>query len=161
MTGSQVRSISSRVIHRVRMARLSTEVKQMSKSQPSALSSWPADMACCTPTGVRSTSVQPVKRFSRFQVDSPWRIRTSLYMVVLNDVENREIGGILEFSLADSLTGVLFCAQRKSKSSEFPDRQLDADPGRADLGWSAFAARDDAGQGSQPRRSRVADEPRK
>src|SRR5678815_5003297 len=32
------------------------------------------------PFSVRSTSVQPVKRFSRFQVDSPWRIRTSLYI---------------------------------------------------------------------------------
>jgi hypothetical protein len=41
------------------------------------------DMACDTPVGVRSTSVQPVKRFSRFQVDSPWRIRTSLCMVSL------------------------------------------------------------------------------
>jgi hypothetical protein len=29
---------------------------------------------------VSGTSVQPVKRFSRFQVDSPWRMRTSLYM---------------------------------------------------------------------------------
>ena len=39
-----------------------------------------ADMAWLTPVGVRSTSVQPVKRFSRFQVDSPWRMRTSLYI---------------------------------------------------------------------------------
>jgi len=38
-------------------------------------------MACDTPVGVRSTSTQPVKRFSRFQVDSPWRISTSLYML--------------------------------------------------------------------------------
>src|SRR5262249_3792823 len=30
----------------------------------------------------RSTSVQPVKRFSRFQVLSPWRRRTTLYMPV-------------------------------------------------------------------------------
>ena len=42
-----------------------------------------ADMAWETPVGVRSTSVHPVKRFSRFQVDSPWRIRTSLCMVSL------------------------------------------------------------------------------
>ncbi len=40
----------------------------------------PACCACATPWSVRSTSVQPVKRFSRFQVDSPWRIRTSLCM---------------------------------------------------------------------------------
>ena len=29
--------------------------------------------------GVRSTSVQPVNRFSRFQSDSPWRSRTTRY----------------------------------------------------------------------------------
>jgi len=80
ITGSQVRSISSRVYQRVWMARLSTEVKHRSKSQPSALSSLPADMAWLTPVGVRSTSVQPVNRFSRFQMDSPWRTRTILYM---------------------------------------------------------------------------------
>ena len=34
--------------------------------------------ACSTPSGVRSTSVQPVKRFARFQVDSPWRSEDEL-----------------------------------------------------------------------------------
>src|SRR5574337_734166 len=37
----------------------------------------PHACACATPVGVSPTSVQPVKRLSRFQVDSPWRIRTS------------------------------------------------------------------------------------
>ena len=52
----------------------------MSNSKPSAFSNRPACCACCTPSGVSSTSVQPVKRFERFQVDSPWRISTSLCM---------------------------------------------------------------------------------
>src|SRR5665647_1991170 len=51
------------------------------------------------PVGVRSTSVQPVKRFSWFQVDSPWRIRTSLYMGESLGIRVRK-PGILE-SLVD------------------------------------------------------------
>jgi hypothetical protein len=43
-------------------------------------SSRPPSRACATPVSVSGTSVQPVKRFSRFQVDSPWRMRTSLCM---------------------------------------------------------------------------------
>src|SRR5207249_8510306 len=34
---------------------------------------------------VRSTSVQPVKRFSMFQTDSPWRNRTTLCIVGILD----------------------------------------------------------------------------
>ena len=41
----------------------------------SARSSPPA-LASASPAGVRSTSTQPVKRFSAFQVDWPWRSRT-------------------------------------------------------------------------------------
>src|SRR5690606_27370632 len=33
------------------------------------------------PVSVKSTSIQPVKRFSRFHWLSPWRIRTSLCMI--------------------------------------------------------------------------------
>ena len=36
--------------------------------------------ASAKPRSDRSTSVQPVKRFSTFQVLSPWRSRTTLYM---------------------------------------------------------------------------------
>jgi hypothetical protein len=36
--------------------------------------------ACATPVAVNATSAQPVKRFSRFHSDSPWRIKTSLYI---------------------------------------------------------------------------------
>ena len=47
---------------------------------PSASAARPAAVASSTPFGERSTSVQPVKRFSRFQVLSPWRSRTSVYI---------------------------------------------------------------------------------
>ncbi|MNW22794.1 hypothetical protein D3C71_2245040 [compost metagenome] len=55
----------------------------MSKLKPASLSSLPDWRAWAAPVSVRSTSTQPVKRFSRFQVDSPWRMRTSLYMLLL------------------------------------------------------------------------------
>jgi len=61
-------------------ARRSTDVKAMSKSNPSRLSNWPAARASAIPCSVRPTSVHPEKRFSRFQVDSPWRRRTSFLM---------------------------------------------------------------------------------
>src|SRR5476651_701167 len=38
------------------------------------------------PCSVRSTSTQPVKRFSLFHVDSPWRMSTSLYMMSVRSV---------------------------------------------------------------------------
>src|SRR3954451_3909080 len=60
------------------MARVRTLVKQQSKSKPRSLRSRPAARASSTPAGDKSTSHQPVKRFSRFHCDWPWRIRTSL-----------------------------------------------------------------------------------
>src|SRR5258705_1762410 len=62
------------------MARFNTEVYAQSKTKPASLSTSPARFASSTPRRVRSTSVQPVKRFSMFQTDSPWRNRTTLYM---------------------------------------------------------------------------------
>src|SRR5512139_1756282 len=62
------------------MARFSTEVYAMSKTYPSRLSSSPAAWASRRPFSVRSTSVQPVNRLSRFHWLSPWRSSTSLYM---------------------------------------------------------------------------------
>src|SRR3546814_6038864 len=62
------------------MARVWTEVKQRSKSSPLAAISSPASFASLAPRSVRSTSHQPVKRFSRFHADWPWRINTSLGM---------------------------------------------------------------------------------
>src|SRR5207244_10324258 len=38
----------------------------------------PASTASVTPRSLRGTSVQPVKRFSRFHVLSPWRRSTSV-----------------------------------------------------------------------------------
>ena len=49
-----------------------------SHDQPRSRS--PAARASSTPLSVKSTSVQPVNRFSLFQVDSPWRSNTILYM---------------------------------------------------------------------------------
>src|SRR5512144_1168467 len=54
----------------------------MSKAYPSRFSGWPAARASSRPASVRSTSVQPVKRFSLFHWLSPWRRSTSLYMEV-------------------------------------------------------------------------------
>src|SRR5436305_525671 len=60
----------------VLIARVWTEVKQRSKSSPFAAISSPAARASAAPFSVTSTSHQPVKRFSRFHADWPWRIRT-------------------------------------------------------------------------------------
>src|SRR5262244_3549330 len=46
------------------------------------------------PFADRSTSVHPVKRFSRFQSDSPWRSRTSLCITL-----NYNVALLLEISL--------------------------------------------------------------
>src|SRR5204862_190663 len=62
----------------VRIARLSTDVKAMSKTYPPSFRRRPASAASARPRSDRSTSVQPVKRFSLFQVLSPWRSRTTL-----------------------------------------------------------------------------------
>ncbi len=43
----------------------------MSNSKPACFNARPALRACSTPVAVSGTSVQPVNRFSRFQVDSP------------------------------------------------------------------------------------------
>src|SRR5215469_618262 len=73
-----MRSISSSMIHSVRMARLSTEVKATSGASFSCSSSRPACAASARPCSERSTSVQPVNRFSTFQMLWPWRTRISL-----------------------------------------------------------------------------------
>ena len=59
----------------MRCARLSAEVKAMSKVSPCALSLRPASRASAMPCSVRSTSRQPVNRFFRFH--SLWPCRTS------------------------------------------------------------------------------------
>src|SRR5256714_4078820 len=71
------------------MARWRGKVKGGSNSSPPDLSSRPALRASSMPLGARSTSVQPVKRFSRFQVDSPCRSSTSLCIAVNYNVRLR------------------------------------------------------------------------
>src|SRR3982751_5265448 len=73
-----MRSSSSSTLHIVRMARLSTEVNTMSGLMPAFLISAPADFASMRPRSDRSTSCQPVKRFSTFQVLWPCRTRINL-----------------------------------------------------------------------------------
>src|SRR5688572_14914679 len=72
--------MSSWTIHNVRMARFSSDTNATSKVWPACAMRRAASCASATPFGVRSTSVQPVKRFSRFHVLSPWRSRTSFIM---------------------------------------------------------------------------------
>src|SRR5258706_974297 len=67
------------------MARFSTEVYAQSKTKPASVRTSPARLASSTPRCVRSTSVQPGKRFSMFQTDSPWRTRTTLCMCAFLD----------------------------------------------------------------------------
>src|SRR5208337_1812231 len=78
-----MRSISSNTIHSVRIARFNSEVKAMSKLYPCFLSRRPASLASSFPFSDRSTSVQPVNRFSLFQTLSPWRSRTILCISIL------------------------------------------------------------------------------
>ena len=66
-----MRSISSSAIQSVLIARFNTDVKAMSNWNPSFASSSPAVRASRSPFSVSPTSVQPVKRFSWFQTDSP------------------------------------------------------------------------------------------
>ena len=67
-TGSHIRSVVSSISHRVRMARFKTEVNAIRGSSPARCSSRPARIASCRPSSLRSTSCQPVNRFSTFQV---------------------------------------------------------------------------------------------
>src|SRR5207302_2296923 len=78
-TGSHIKSSSSSTIQRVRMARFSTETWATSNLKPRSLSSRPPRRASSRPLSDRSTSTQPVNRFSRFQTLSPWRKSTSVY----------------------------------------------------------------------------------
>src|SRR5208337_2996181 len=75
-----MRSIPSRTSQRVRIARLSTDVKAISKAKPPSFSVLPASIASPLPCSDKSTSVQPVKRFSLFQRLSPCRKRTTCIM---------------------------------------------------------------------------------
>src|SRR4051812_7067143 len=62
------------------MARRRTEVKARSNVSPASFIRRPASCASLTPFSERSTSFQPVNRFSLFHSLSPWRTRTTLCM---------------------------------------------------------------------------------
>src|SRR5690606_458147 len=62
----------------VTTARVRTEVWDVSKRSPASAITVPAALASASPWGVRGTSCQPVKRFSRFHVLWPWRRMTSV-----------------------------------------------------------------------------------
>src|SRR5262249_54274721 len=55
----------------------------MSGRMPARARSAPARVAWALPSSVRSTSIQPVNRFSRFHVLWPWRSSTSVYDTVV------------------------------------------------------------------------------
>src|SRR5215468_8789828 len=71
------------------MARVSTEVNARSNAKPLARRSSAAVFASARPLSVRSTSVQPVNRFSWFHVDSPCRSRTTLYISLASNLSGR------------------------------------------------------------------------
>lgn len=56
---------------------MSVDVYATSKAMPSAWTSFPASAASLWPVSDRGQSYQPVNRFSRFHVDSPWRISST------------------------------------------------------------------------------------
>src|SRR5882762_2063983 len=84
-----MRSISSSMIHRVRMARFSIEVNARSTPIPCTSNSRPACAASARPETDKSTSVQPVNRFSTFQVLWPWRTRMSLPGTLVRELAHR------------------------------------------------------------------------
>src|SRR4029453_14905925 len=63
-------------------ASLSSEGNGIAKTKSDFFSDRPPSRASFSPCSDSSTSVQPVNRFSLFQMLSPWRSRTSLYMAV-------------------------------------------------------------------------------
>src|SRR5436190_4459952 len=75
----------------VLMARRSTEVNARSNVRSASFMSRPASCASKRPRSERSTSFQPVNRFSLFHVLSPWRRRTTLNM----ELPQRRLAGVL------------------------------------------------------------------
>src|ERR1700683_4428442 len=116
--GTHMRSISSSMIHRVRMARFSREVNATSIQMFSRSSRTPAACASRCPCSVRSTSVQPVKRFSRFQVLWPWRTRMSF-----PGTSGSCVYGIIEEQRGEALggAGAMLKEQRRLGKFEFQD----------------------------------------
>ena len=62
------------------IARDRTDVYTISNLNPFWTNFCPASLAYCIPLEVNLTSVQPVNRFCKFQIDSPWRMNTTWYL---------------------------------------------------------------------------------
>src|SRR2546422_9013792 len=60
------------------MARSKSDSWTMAGRSPDSCIKRPASLASCTPRSLSGTSCQPVNRFSRFHVLSPWRRSTSV-----------------------------------------------------------------------------------
>src|SRR5258705_5893841 len=71
------------------MARFSPGVNAPSAPIPGASTARPACAASARPETDRSTSVQPVNRFSTFQVLWPWRTRMSLAGTLVRELAHR------------------------------------------------------------------------
>src|SRR5437879_3456304 len=78
LTGIHDRSISASARCVVWIARSKSDSCTTPGRSPASFIKRPASTASFTPRSLNGTSVQPVKRFSRFQVLSPWRSRTSV-----------------------------------------------------------------------------------
>ena len=159
-----MRSISSSTIHSVRIARFSTEVKAWPNSNPCARSNTPAARASSRPCAVRSTSVQPVKRFSRFQALWPWRTKTSRLCTRPSsaldqpaqrphgDRDRREVGAAGRAHLAHHAADAGDGCRRRLRSSPQPARARRRGPCRRARGPRAGAAAGTAPRAARPAR---------
>ena len=69
--GIYIKSICSKTIHSVLIARFNVDVYATSKSNPPSFNNFPPAVASTTPFSERGQSAQPVNKFSLFHVDSP------------------------------------------------------------------------------------------
>src|SRR5207237_7684617 len=120
-TGSHSSSSCSSAIQRLLIARFRTEVYVISKLNPPSRNRRPASRASRSPCGDSPTSVQPVKRFSRFQVLCPCRSRTSVWVVMARQCTRRAMKRLL-------LVSLLFAACQKESATAPPRKLADAPP---------------------------------
>src|SRR5215470_6550801 len=128
--------MSSSTVHSVLIARLSTDVNATSNANPASVRSVAACRASSRPASVNPTSAQPVKRFSRFQTDSPWRSRTILCIGNL-------VRGVNEYSFDRSVGKheVIVNRRRRSGRNRFDVLQRD-EAHRTLLGAERIRAKD-------------------
>src|SRR5215204_3089450 len=97
------------MIQSVRIARFRTDVYASSNVKPSALRSLPAACASSFPFSERSTSFQPVKRFSLFHSLSPCRIKTNLCIQLIYYKEWLVVSDGGRFVLSYHLSVISYC----------------------------------------------------